>query len=58
MAMYGNMVEYTGSEESSLYMERVEFFFTANGIENTPENVGRRKAILLSVIGSKNYGLV
>ena len=58
MATYGTMVEYTGSEEWPQYMERLEFFFTANGIDNTPDNVGGRKAILLSVIGSKNYGLV
>ena len=50
--------EYTGLEEWSQYMERLEFFFTANGIENKPENARRRKAILLSVFGSKDYGLV
>ena len=58
MATYGNMVEYTGSEEWSQYMETLEFFFIANGIDNTPENAGRWKAILLSVTGSKNYGLI
>ena len=57
MTMYGNM-EYTGSKEWSQYMKRLEFFFTANGIDNTLDNAGRWKAILLSVIRSKNYGLV
>ena len=52
------MVEYTGSEEWSQHMERSEFFFTANGIDNTLENARRRKVILPSVNGSKNYGLV
>ena len=52
------MLEYTGSKEWSQYMERLKFFFTVNGIENTPEDAGRRKAILLSVIESKNHGRV
>ena len=51
------MEVYTRCEEFSHYMERLEFFFTANGIEDTPENAGRTKAILVSVIGSKTYGL-
>ena len=59
MAMYGKMEEYTGEgEEWSQYVERIEFYFTANSIENTAENAGRRKAILLSVIGGKTYGLL
>ena len=58
MATYGNMVEYTASEEWSQLMERLEFFFSENGIDNTPENAGRRKAILPRVIRSKNYGQV
>ena len=47
------MVEYTRLEEWSQYMERLEFFFTANGIDNTSKDGGRQKAILLSVIRSK-----
>ena len=43
------MKEYTGSEDFSYYMERLEFCFTANGFKDTPENVGRRKTIRLSV---------
>ena len=58
MATYGSIVEYTGSKEWSQYMERLEFFFPANDIDNTLDNAGRQKAILLSVIGSKSYGLV
>ena len=30
MATHGNMGEYMGSEEGSIYMERLEFFFIAN----------------------------
>ena len=52
------MEEYNGSEEFSHYMERLEFFFTTNSIDDVSENVGRRKAISLSVIGSKIYGII
>ena len=44
--------------EFSYYMERLEFFFTANGIEDVPENVGKRKPIQLNIIGNKSYGHV
>ena len=39
-------------------MIELEIFFTANGIEDAVENTGRRKIILLSVIGGKNFGLI
>ena len=39
-------------------MNRLEFFFTDNGIEDTPENAGRRKVVLQSVIVCKTYGPV
>ena len=56
--MYGKMEEYTGDgEEWGQYVERIEFYFTANSIENTAENAGRRK-VLLSVMGGKTYGLL
>ena len=58
MTTYDKMREYTECEEFSHYMKRLEFFFTINGIEDTPENAGRWRAILLSVIGSKTYGFV
>ena len=59
MVMYGKNYEYMGGgEEWSQYVERLEFYFTANSIENTTENAGRRKAILLSAIGGKTYGLL
>lgn len=51
------MKEYIASEEFS-HMKRLESFVTANGIEDTPENTGRRKVILLSVIGSKTHGWI
>ena len=51
------MEEDTGSEEFSHNMKRLEIF-TANSTEDTPENSGRRKAFLVSVIRSKTYGFV
>ena len=51
------MEEYTGSEEFSYYMERLEYFFTSNSIEKPPENTERRKGIPLSVIEGKVYGI-
>ena len=47
-----------GSKNGPKYMGRLELFFTANGIDDTLDNAERQKTILLSVIGSKNYGLV
>ena len=35
--------EYTEPEEFSHYTEELKFFFTANGIEDAPENAGWRK---------------
>ena len=52
------MGEYNRSEKFSHYIEKLEFFFIANGIEDTPENSERQKAMLLSIIKSKTYGLV
>ena len=43
------MEEYNRFEEFSHYMKKLEFF-TANGIEDMPENTGR-KFIFLSFIG-------
>ena len=57
MASCGKMEEYTGSKEFFYYIDRLEFFFTANGIENASVNAGRRKVILLNLIGKKIYGL-
>ena len=42
----------------SFSMKGLLFFFIANGIEDMQVNTGRRKALLLSVIESKTYGLV
>ena len=54
MATYGKIGEFKESEESwTQYVERLEQYFLANEVED----VGKRRAILLSVCGSKTYAL-
>ena len=55
MATYGNVGEFKESEESwTLYAERLEQYFAANEISDAK----KQRAILLSVCGSKTYGLI
>ena len=54
MATLGHIGKFDPADESiSAYLERVELFFAANGIEE-PKQV----AVFLSVIGPKNYALL
>ena len=54
MATYGEIGEFKESEESwTQYVERLEQYFPANEVEN----LGKRRAILLSVCRSKTYAL-
>ena len=54
MATYGKIGEFKESEESwTQYLERLEQYFLANEVEDA----GKRRAILLSVCGSKTYAL-
>ena len=54
MATYGKIGEFTESEESwTHYIERLEQYFLANEVDE----VGKKRAILLSVCGSKTYAL-
>ena len=54
MATYGNIGKFKQSEESwTQYVERLEQYFLANEVED----VAKRRAILLSVRGSKTYAL-
>ena len=48
------MAEYSGDEEWSEYIERLEYYFEVNGVADE----GKQRAILLSVCGSKTYTLV
>ena len=54
MATYGKIGEFKESEESwTQYIERLEQYFLANDVEDA----GEKRAILLSVCGSKTYAL-
>ena len=54
MANHGKLEEYDPQEVWSQYIERLEFYFEANGVDN----VDKQRAILLSVCGSKTYKLI
>lgn len=55
MALYGMVGEFKESEESwTQYVERLEQYFLANEITDGK----KQRAILLSVCGSKTYGLL
>ena len=54
MTTYGIIREFEAENENiSLYLERVELYFTANEIANE-----KKVVILLSVIDAKTYGLI
>ena len=54
MATYGKIGEFKESEESwTHYIERLEQYFLANEVDE----VGKKRAILLRVWGSKTYAL-
>jgi len=54
MTTYGKIGEFKESEESwTQYIERLEQYFLANDVEDA----GKKRAILLSVCGSKTYAL-
>ena len=54
MANHGKLEEYDPQEEWSQYIERLEFYFEANGVDNAD----KQRAILSSVCGSKTYKLI
>ena len=49
MANHGKLEEYDPQEVWSQCIERLEFYFEANGVDNAD----KQRAILLSVCGSK-----
>ena len=54
MATYRKMGEFKESKESWIqFIERLEQYFRANDVED----VGKKRAIQLSVCGSKKYSL-
>ena len=51
----GSVNEFNETTDSwQSYVERIEHFFTANGIDS----VERRKAVLLSCVGARTYKLL
>ena len=55
MALLGKIEEYDGSkEEWPQYVERMDHFFAANGIDD----VGKKKSTFLAVIVPATYTLV
>lgn len=57
MAVIGSVAEFTAGEDWEEYCERLEQYFLANNIKDT-ETEKRRRAVFLSVIGGKTYGLL
>ena len=54
MWTHGKLSEYDMQEDWSEYIERLEFYFEANGVSDGD----KQRAILLSVCGSKTYKLI
>ena len=54
MAVYGRIDEYLPSQDWSEYVERLEQYFVANGVNNAD----KKRSILLTVIGANMYSLV
>ena len=54
MAAFGRIEEYSSDTDWSEYIERLDCYFTANDITDNE----KKKAILLTVCGSKIYSLV
>lgn len=56
MATFGRLESFDStSEQWDQYIERLENFFEANEIPDDTAHVKKRRAILLSVCGSKVY---
>ena len=59
MATYRKIGEFDKtSEDWPNYIERVEFYFAANGIVDREGATQRRKAVLLSLVGAEMYRLI
>ena len=53
-AVVGRIEEYDDKEEWQQYVERLSFFFVANGIETAE----KKRAVFLSVVGAPTYKLL
>lgn len=55
MVLFGIIKEWSSEEEKwKNYVERFNFYFPANDLTNK----NKKRAILLSVVGAKNYGVL
>ena len=54
MALYGQVSTFDNGEDCTQYIERLDYYFVANGIEDAT----KRRAILLSVVGANTYRLI
>ena len=54
MASHGKLEEYDSQEEWSQYIERLEFYFEANGVDDED----KQRAILSRACCSKTYKLI
>ena len=54
MALYGQVSTFDNGDDWTQYIERLDYYFVANGIEDAT----KRRAILLSVVGANTYRLI
>lgn len=59
MATLGKIEEFNASHGNiERYLERLEQYFEANDVDQDSEEVHKRRAILISVIGAKTYDVL
>ena len=59
MATHGSLSEYVQSHETwTSYVERLEQYFAANDIDTSDGTATKRRAILLSSVGSTTFTLI
>ena len=54
MVLYGQVSTFDNGDDWTQYIERLDYYFVANGIEDAT----KRRAILLSVVGANTYRLI
>ena len=57
MAVFGTIGEFMEGDDWDEYTERLDQYFIANSIADT-DTVQKRKAVLISVVGARTYGLM
>ena len=56
-AIHGTLSPYMEGEDWDDYVERMDQYFIANDVDDA-DGKGKKRAVFLSVIGSKTYGLI